>query len=204
MPKFKNAEIKILGKNWEEKIEIISWLKIIEPKIFWDDRWFFYESYSKKDFEENWINVEFVQDNHSKSQKWVLRWLHFQFKNPQDKLVRVTKWAVYDIAVDIRKNSSTFWKYFWILLTKENKKQFFIPKWFAHWFLSLEDWTEFLYKCSDYYNPNWEWWYSYDEEKFWINWEEIFKKFWLKKENIFLSKKDKKYEKFNEKIFYFD
>lgn len=195
MLKFKNAEI-----NWE----IISWLKIIEPKIFWDDRWFFYESYSKKDFSENWIDIDFVQDNHSKSQKWVLRWLHFQFINAQDKLVRVIKWAVYDVAVDIRKNSPTFWKYFWIILSEKNKKQFFIPKWFAHWFLSLEDNTEFLYKCSDVYNPKGEWGYNFDEEKFWINWEEIFEKFWLSREKILLSEKDKKYEKFDEKKFYFD
>ena len=195
MPKFKNAEV-----NWK----IIEWLKIIEPKIFWDERWFFYESYSKKDFEENWINVEFVQDNHSKSQKWVLRWLHFQFENSQDKLVRVVKWSVYDFAVDIRKWSSTFWKYFWILLSEENKKQFFIPKWFAHWFLSLENDTEFLYKCSDVYNPEGEWWYSFFDKNFWINLDEILEKFWIKKEEILLSEKDKKYDEFNEKKIFFE
>ena len=195
MAKFKNVEV-----DWK----IISWLKIIEPEIFWDERGFFYESYSKKDFFENWIDVDFVQDNHSKSQKWVLRWLHFQFINPQDKLVRVVKWAVYDVVVDIRKNSPTFWKYFWIILSEENKKQLFIPKWFAHWFLSLEDDTEFLYKCSDFYNPEGEWWYSFDEEKFWINWDEIFEKFWLSREKILLSEKDKNYEKFDENKFYFD
>ena len=163
----------------------------------------FFESYSKKIFLENWINCEFVQDNHSKSQKWVLRWLHFQFKNPQDKLVRVTKWAVYDVAVDIRKNSPTYWKYFWIVLSEKNKKQLFIPKWFAHWFLSPEDDTEFLYKCSDIYNPEGEWWYDFFDEKIWIDLEKIFDEFWLKKDEILLSEKDKKYEKFDEKIFIF-
>ncbi|MCD5382729.1 dTDP-4-dehydrorhamnose 3,5-epimerase [Candidatus Gracilibacteria bacterium] len=200
MSKFKNAEIKILGKNGED-IVVIPGLKIIEPKIFGDERGFFFESYSKKDFQENGINIDFVQDNHSKSQKGVLRGLHFQFKNPQDKLVRVVKGAVYDVVVDIRKNSPTFGKWFGIVLSAENKKQLFVPKGFAHGFLSLENGTEFLYKCSDFYNSEGEGGYSFDNEKFGINWKEIAEKYGI--ESFILSEKDKKYEKFSEEKIYF-
>lgn len=169
---------------------------LIEPEIFWDKRWFFLESYSKKDFVENWISVDFVQDNHSKSKKWVLRWLHFQTNNTQSKLVRVVKWAVFDVWVDLRKNSKTYWKYVWEILSAENKKQLFIPKWFAHWFLVLEDDTEFLYKCDNYYSPEFDWWIIFDDKKIWINWKIILEKYNIKE--IFLSEKDKKQMSFEE------
>lgn len=171
----------------------IDWLIIIEPQIFWDERGFFMETYSKKEFSNNWINLDFVQDNHSKSWAWVLRWLHFQTVNTQSKLVRVIAWSVYDVAVDLRKNSRTYWKWFWIILSAENKKQFFIPKWFAHWFLTLEDNTEFVYKCDDFYNPNWDWWIAYNSQELNINWWDYFD---INK--LIISEKDKKHTNFHE------
>ena len=99
---------------------------------------------------------DFVQDNHSKSKKGVLRGLHFQTKYAQDKLVRVTRGAVYDVAVDLRKNSKTFGKYFGLVLSEENKKMFMVPKGFAHGFVTLEDNTEFMYKVTDYYTPEYD------------------------------------------------
>ena len=131
----------------------IDGLIIIEPKVFTDDRGFFMETYSKKEFADNGINVEFVQDNHSQSTKGVLRGLHFQ-KPPfaQDKLIRVTRGKVLDIALDIRKDSPTFGQYEVVELSEENKKMFFIPKGFAHGFLVLSDIVDFQYKCSNYYS----------------------------------------------------
>jgi len=162
---------------------------IIEPKIFGDERWFFMETYNKKDFFETWINCEFIQDNHSKSKKWVFRWFHFQINNPQAKLVRVIKWAVLDFAVDLRKDSSTYGKYEMIELTAENKRQFLIPRWFAHWFLTLEDDTEFVYKCDNFYDPNSEWWIKFNDLDLNINRDEIKSKYWIS--DLILSEKDK-------------
>lgn len=166
----------------------ITWLIIIEPQIYGDERGFFMETYSKKEFENAWIACNFVQDNHSKSKAWVLRWLHFQTLNTQSKLVRVISWSVYDVAVDLRKDSKTYWKQFWIMLSAENKKQFFIPKWFAHGFLTLADDTEFVYKCDDYYNPEWDSGIIYDDIDLNINWWEYFD---VKK--LIISDKDKKH-----------
>ncbi|MDD3302620.1 MAG: dTDP-4-dehydrorhamnose 3,5-epimerase [Candidatus Gracilibacteria bacterium] len=126
---------------------------IIEPQLFGDERGFFMESYNKLDFQNAGIEIDFVQDNHSKSKAGVLRGLHFQTQNTQSKLVRVINGSVYDVIVDLRGNSKTFGNWFGIILTAENKKQLLIPKGFAHGFLTLEDDTEFVYKCDDYYNP---------------------------------------------------
>lgn len=167
----------------------LSGVILIEPKVFGDERWFFMETYNKKDFFEAWINCEFVQDNHSKSKKWVLRWFHFQTQNTQAKLVRVTKWSVLDFAIDIRKNSSTYGKFVMEELSEKNKKQLFVPKWFAHGFLTLEDDTEFLYKCDDYYNPSSEGWILWNDEDINIDWNDIKIKYDIK--NIILSDKDK-------------
>ncbi|MGL6115869.1 MAG: dTDP-4-dehydrorhamnose 3,5-epimerase, partial [Cetobacterium sp.] len=131
-------------------------LIVIEPTVFGDNRGFFMESYSKKDFAEIGMDVEFVQDNHSKSKKGVLRGLHFQTKHIQGKLVRVTAGSVLDVAVDLRKDSSTFGKHYLVELTADNKKMFYIPPGFAHGFLTLEDNTEFQYKCTDYYAPEFD------------------------------------------------
>ena len=128
-------------------------LYIIEPTVFGDNRGFFMETYSVKEFHEIGFDIDFVQDNHSRSKKGTLRGLHFQKEFPQAKLVRVIKGEVYDVAVDIRKDSATFGKWFGVILSEENKKQFFIPAGFAHGFLALTDIVEFTYKCSDYYHP---------------------------------------------------
>ncbi len=167
----------------------ISDVTLIEPKVFGDERWFFMETYNKSDFVKAWIDCEFVQDNHSKSKKWVLRWFHFQIENTQAKLVRVTKWSVLDFAIDIRKNSSTYGDVVVEKLTEENKKQLFIPKWFAHGFMTLEDDTEFLYKCDDYYSPTSECGILWNDENININWAEIKQKYNI--QDIVLSDKDK-------------
>lgn len=165
----------------------LDWLMIIESQVYWDERGFFMETYHKWDFDNAWINCNFVQDNHSKSKAWVLRGLHFQTKNTQSKLVRVIAWSVYDVALDLRKNSPTFWKWFWIVLNSENKKQLFVPAWFAHWFLTLTDDTEFVYKCDNFYNPESEGWIMWNDEELNINWKDFFDS-----EKIIISEKDKK------------
>ncbi len=130
---------------------------IVEPKVFGDDRGFFFESFSQKLFEEAiGRSVQFVQDNHSKSAKNVLRGLHYQIQQPQGKLVRVTQGAVLDVAVDIRKSSPTFGQYVACELSAENKRQMWVPEGFAHGFLVLSETAEFLYKTTDYYAPTHE------------------------------------------------
>ncbi len=132
----------------------IEGLKVIEPKVFGDERGYFFESYNYNDYKAAGIDMEFVQDNQSASKRGVLRGLHFQKEFPQDKLVRVIRGEVFDVAVDLRKGSKTFGKWFGVVLSEENKKQFFIPKNFAHGFLVLSDYAEFAYKCTDFYHPN--------------------------------------------------
>ncbi len=132
----------------------IKGLKVVEPTVFGDARGYFMETYNYNDFKEAGIDVEFVQDNQSSSHKGVLRGLHFQINYPQDKLVRVVNGEVFDVAVDLREGSETYGKWFGVVLSAENKKQFFIPKGFAHGFLVLSDHAEFVYKCSDFYHPN--------------------------------------------------
>ena len=133
-------------------------VKIFEPKVFGDNRGFFFESFSQRVFEEAvGYQVNFVQDNHSKSQKGVLRGLHYQLPPmAQGKLVRVTQGEVFDVAVDIRKSSSTFGKWVGVLLSAENKRQLWIPEGFAHGFLTLSETAEFLYKTTNYYSPSQE------------------------------------------------
>ncbi|MGL4653520.1 dTDP-4-dehydrorhamnose 3,5-epimerase [Cetobacterium sp.] len=164
-------------------------LIVIEPTVFGDNRGFFLESYSRKDFEEIGMDIEFVQDNHSKSKKGVLRGLHFQTKHVQGKLVRVTAGAVLDVAVDLRKDSPTFGKYYLVELTAENKKMFYIPPGFAHGFLTLEDNTEFLYKCTDYYAPEFDSGILWNDSEVGIEWD--LEKYGLSEDTILLSEKDK-------------
>ena len=164
-------------------------LIVIEPTVFGDNRGFFMESYSRKDFEEIGMDIEFVQDNHSKSKKGVLRGLHFQTKHVQGKLVRVTAGAVLDVAVDLRKDSPTFGKYYLVELTAENKKMFYIPPGFAHGFLTLEDNTEFLYKCTDYYAPEFDSGILWNDSEVGIEWN--LEKYGLSEDTILLSEKDK-------------
>ena len=142
-----------MGKITVETCEIDG-LKIITPTVFGDARGYFMETYNYNDYKEAGIPEVFVQDNQSASKKGVLRGLHFQKQFPQDKLVRVIKGEVFDVAVDLREDSATFGKWFGVVLSEENKKQFFIPKNFAHGFLVLSDYAEFCYKCTDFYHPN--------------------------------------------------
>ena len=147
---------------------------IIEPKLFGDDRGFFMETYNKKSWLEVGLpDVEFVQDNHSKSAKGVLRGLHFQHPQSQGKLVRVTSGSVYDVVVDIREGSPTFGESFGLELSEKNKRQLWIPTGFAHGFLTLEDNTEFLYKCTDYYAPEYDNSLLWNDEELVIEWPSI-------------------------------
>ena len=127
---------------------------IVEPTAYGDNRGYFMETYQKEDFIAGGIDVDFVQDNQSMSTKGVLRGLHFQINYPQSKLVRCIRGEVYDVAVDLREGSPTYGKYVGVLLSAENKRQFFIPKNFAHGFLVLSDEAEFVYKVDDFYHPN--------------------------------------------------
>jgi dTDP-4-dehydrorhamnose 3,5-epimerase len=130
---------------------------ILEPKVFGDNRGFFYESYSQKAFQEaTGLDVNFVQDNHSKSARNVLRGLHYQVQQPQGKLVRVVQGEVFDVAVDIRKGSKTFGQWVGERLSAENKRQLWIPPGLAHGFVVLSEYAEFLYKTTDYYEPAYE------------------------------------------------
>ena len=131
-------------------------VKILEPKVFGDDRGFFLESFRDDWFKENIANVSFVQDNHSKSQQEVLRGLHYQIKQPQGKLVRVVAGSVFDVAVDIRRNSDTFGQWTGTILSSDNHHQLWVPPGFAHGFYVLSESAEFVYKCTDYYAPEYE------------------------------------------------
>ena len=145
---------------------------IIEPKVFGDERGFFYESFNKKKFvEASGVNAEFVQDNHSKSSKGVLRGLHYQIKQPQGKLVRVCQGEVIDVAVDIRKSSATFGQWVGVNLSAENKRQLWVPEGFAHGFVVLSDTAEFLYKTTDYYAPQYERCIRWDDSDLSIDWQ---------------------------------
>ena len=169
----------------------IEGLIIVEQAVFEDERGFFMESYNYRDFKQGGIDMNFVQDNHSHSKKGVLRGLHFQIKHPQGKLVRVVKGKVFDVAVDIRKGSKTFGKWFGVELSDKNKKQFYIPPGFAHGFLALEDDTEFLYKCTDYYYPDDEGGIIWNDPTINIKWplEGI--------DKLIISEKDKKLPEFS-------
>ncbi|MEZ9442659.1 dTDP-4-dehydrorhamnose 3,5-epimerase [Vibrio sp. 10N.222.54.F12] len=130
-------------------------VKIIEPKVFGDERGFFMETWSQKQFEKLVTGkpTQFVQDNHSKSKQGTLRGLHYQTKNTQGKLVRVVSGEVFDVAVDIRKDSATFGQWVGELLSEENKRQMWVPEGFAHGFYVTSEMAEFVYKCTDFYNP---------------------------------------------------
>ncbi len=143
---------------------------IVTPKVYGDNRGYFMETYVEKDYIEGGIDAKFVQDNQSCSTYGVLRGLHFQTEHTQAKLVRVVKGEVYDVAVDLRKGSPTFGKYVGVLLSAENKKQFFIPKHFAHGFLVLSEQAEFVYKVDDYYAPGSEMGLMWNDPDIGIEW----------------------------------
>lgn len=148
----------------------IEGLYIIEPAIHGDKRGYFMETYNKRDMEEAGLNLNFVQDNQSMSQKGVLRGLHFQKQFPQGKLVRVIKGCVFDVAVDLRKDSKTYGKWFGVDLTEENKKQFYISEGFAHGFLVRSETAEFCYKVTDFYHPNDEGGLAWNDPAIGIDW----------------------------------
>ena len=145
---------------------------ILEPKVFGDERGFFYESFNAKAFEAaTGLNRQFVQDNHSRSQKGVLRGLHYQLENTQGKLVRVTVGEVLDVAVDVRRNSANFGQWVAVRLSAENGRQLWVPEGFAHGFVVLSDFAEFLYKTTDYYNPSAERCIRWDDPTIAIDWQ---------------------------------
>ena len=168
----------------------IAGLKVIEPTVFGDARGYFMETYNYNDFKEAGIDCEFVQDNQSASKKGVLRGLHFQINYPQDKLVRVVNGEVFDVAVDLREGSKTYGKWFGVLLSAENKKQFFIPKNFAHGFIVLSDYAEFAYKCTDFYHPNDEGGLYFDDPEIGVEWP---MPEGMTKEDLIISEKDHKW-----------
>ena len=156
---------------------------IIEPKVFGDNRGYFMETYNEQEFKNNGLDYNFVQDNQSKSKKGVLRGLHFQKTHPQAKLVRVLEGEVFDVAVDLRKGSKTYGKWVGVILSEENKKQFMIPRGFAHGFVVLSETAVFAYKCDDFYHPEDEGGIMWNDPD--INIE------WPYKGELLLSEKDK-------------
>ncbi|MFM6831681.1 MAG: dTDP-4-dehydrorhamnose 3,5-epimerase [Novosphingobium sp.] len=143
---------------------------IIEPRVFGDERGFFFESWNEAGFAAAGLDLKFVQDNHSRSQKGVLRGMHFQNPGPQGKLVRVASGAVFDVAVDLRRSSPDFGKWTGVVLSAENKRMFWVPEGFAHGFLTLEDNTDFLYKCTAPYAPQFEGSLAWNDPTVGIEW----------------------------------
>lgn len=157
----------------ERDVNGIKGLCVITPAVHGDSRGYFMETYSQRDMEEAGFAITFVQDNQSMSTKGVLRGLHFQKQYPQTKLVRVIKGEVFDVAVDLRADSPTYGKYHGELLTEENKKQFLIPRGFAHGFLVLSDTAEFCYKCDDFYHANDEGGMAWNDPEIGIVWPKL-------------------------------
>ena len=166
----------------------IEGLYIIEPAVFPDERGYFMETYNQRDFEEAGLKMNFVQDNQSMSVKGVLRGLHFQKQYPQGKLVRVVRGKVFDVAVDLRKDSKTYGRWFGVELSAENKKQFYIPEGFAHGFLVLSEEAEFCYKCTDFYHPGDEGGIKWDDPEIGIKWP------LQDGTNLIISEKDQKWD----------
>ena len=157
----------------EKNVGGIEGLCVIQPAVHGDNRGYFMETYSQRDMAEAGLDIPFVQDNQSMSVKGVLRGLHFQKQYPQTKLVRAIKGSVFDVAVDLRAGSDTYGKWYGVLLTEENKKQFLIPKGFAHGFLVLTDIAEFCYKCDDFYHANDEGGLAWNDPAIGIQWPEL-------------------------------
>ena len=174
----------------EKNVGEIEGLCVITPAVHGDSRGYFMETYQYNDFKEAGIDCQFVQDNQSASKKGVLRGLHFQIHYPQDKLVRVISGEVFDVAVDLRKDSPTFGQWYGVLLSAENKKQFFIPKNFAHGFIVLSDHAEFVYKCTDFYHPNDEGGLLWSDPEIGVQWP---LPEGMTKEDLILSEKDTKW-----------
>ena len=159
------AQIKV-----EKNVGGIEGLCVITPSVHGDNRGYFMETYNQREMNEAGIDTVFVQDNQSASIRGVLRGLHRQINFPQSKLVRVVKGSVYDVAVDLRDSSPTYLKWYGVELSEDNKKQFFIPKGFAHGFLVLSDYAEFCYKVDDFFHPNDEGGIAYNDPAIGVNW----------------------------------
>ena len=151
----------------------IKGLRVITPTVHGDERGYFMETYNENDMKEQGMDMVFVQDNQSMSGKGVLRGLHFQKQYPQGKLVRVIRGQVFDVAVDLRKGSETYGKWYGIILSEENKKQFYIPEGFAHGFLVLSETAEFCYKCTDFYHPGDEGGLAWNDPEIGIEWPQL-------------------------------
>ena len=173
----------------------IKGLYVIEPTVFKDERGYFMETYNQNDFHEAGLDMVFVQDNQSMSVKGVLRGLHYQKQYPQGKLVRAVRGTVFDVAVDLRTGSETYGKWFGVVLSAENKKQFYIPEGFAHGFLVLSDEAEFAYKCTDFYHPNDEGGLKWDDQEIGVEWP---MPEGMTKEELTISEKDQKWGSFAE------
>lgn len=145
---------------------------LMTPPVYGDERGFFMETFRQVDFKENCGDYQFVQDNHSSSSKNILRGLHYQFEKPQGKLVRVVRGEVFDVAVDMREGSPTFGKWVGEYLSADNKKMLWVPPGFAHGFIVMSEQAEFVYKCTDYYNPGDEYSLAWDDETVGIEWPE--------------------------------
>ena len=186
MGKFKFIETELPG------------VLIVEPTVFGDQRGYFMETFQKEEFAAAGITDDFVQDNQSRSSRGVLRGVHFQKAHTQGKLVRVTRGEVFDVAVDCRPQSATFGKWTGVVLSEENKRQFYVPKGFAHGFLVLSDVAEFCYKCTDYYDPSAEGGIPYDDPTVGIRWPDCGCEY-------LLSEKDKRHAPFASQTFdYFE
>jgi len=171
-------------------------VKVIQPQVFGDDRGFFMETFRASIMDALTGGKPFVQDNHSKSKKGVFRGLHFQTQMSQGKLVRVVAGSVLDVAVDLRRDSDTFGKWYILELSVENKKMFYVPEGFAHGFITLEDDTEFQYKCTNYYAPEFDSGIIWNDKD--LNIDYPFEKYELDMKGILLSEKDQKLQTFKE------
>lgn len=157
----------------EKNVGGIKGLCVITPTVHGDERGYFMETYNLNDMKEAGLDLDFVQDNQSSSGKGVLRGLHYQKNFPQGKLVRVIRGSVFDVAVDLRKDSETYGKWYGLELSEENKKQFYIPKGFAHGYLVLSKWAEFCYKCTDFYHPGDDGGLVWNDPKIGIKWPDV-------------------------------
>jgi dTDP-4-dehydrorhamnose 3,5-epimerase len=171
----------------------------VQPRVFGDNRGYFFEVYSEKDFKAAGLKMKFVQDNQSSSTKGVLRGLHFQTKHPQGKLVRAVSGRVYDVAVDLRNGSKTFGRHYGVILDSEKQNQFYIPAGFAHGFYVLSDTAVFAYKCTDFYDPKGEGGLMWNDPQIGIRWNEVAPDI-----TPVLSDKDGKHPGFDKDLKYFD
>ena len=185
------ADNVIQSGNFTFRPTSIEGVVVVDVRAFGDERGYFMETYKRPDFVAGGIDVEFVQDNQSSSVLGVLRGLHFQIQHPQSKLVRVTKGEVFDVCVDLRPGSATYGKWEGVVLSAENRRQFFVPRGFAHGFLVLSDMAEFCYKCDDVYHPNDEGGLMWNDPDIGIEWPPLPGDEVLDSEKLVLSEKDR-------------